>query len=49
MAAFQYLFSGGDEEKTKKARQALTIAIIAMVVGVMAGSAGLLIKAFFGA
>lgn len=44
VAAFQYLFSQGDETKITQARNALVAAIAAMVIGVLAGGVSVLIQ-----
>jgi len=38
LAAFQYLTSGGDKEKTKKANNMLMYAVIAIVIAILAFS-----------
>lgn len=45
-AGFQYLISQGDETKIKKAKDFLIYAIVAMVVGVLAGSMSVLVQQF---
>ena len=45
-AAFQYLTSQGDTERVKAAKQFLVYAIVAMVVGVLAGSVSVLVQQF---
>ncbi len=47
-AAFLYLTSGGDEEKTKKARSYIIYAVIALAVGILAQSIVALVGNFLG-
>lgn len=43
-SAFLYMFSGGVEAKISSARKTLTYAIVALVVGILAGSVGAIIQ-----
>jgi threonine/homoserine/homoserine lactone efflux protein len=47
-AAFLFLTSGGDEEKTKKARQYIIYAVIALAVGILAQAIVALVGNFLG-
>lgn len=47
-SAFLYMFSGGSDDKVKKAKDTLTYAIIAVVVAVLAGGVGVLVQNFIG-
>jgi len=47
-SAFLYMFSGGSDDKIKKAKDTLTYAVIAVVVAVFAGGAGVLVQNFVG-
>lgn len=47
VAAFRYLTSGGNEEKTKEATKALRYAAIAIVVGLLAKGIPAIIGSFF--
>ncbi len=47
-AAFLFLTSGGDEEKTKKARQYIIYAVIALAVGILAQAIVALVANFLG-
>lgn len=46
-SAFLYMFSGGSDDKIKKAKDTLTYAIIAVAIAVLAGGVGVLIRNFF--
>ena len=46
-SAFLYMFSGGSDDKIKKAKDTLTYAIIAVAIAVLAGGVGYLIRNFF--
>ena len=47
-AAFTYLTSGGDEEKTKKAKNIIVFAIIAIAVALLATAVTPLVQTFLG-
>jgi threonine/homoserine/homoserine lactone efflux protein len=47
-AAFLFLTSGGDEEKTKTARQYIIYAVIALAVGILAQAIVALVGNFLG-
>lgn len=47
-SAFLYMFSGGSDDRIKKAKDTLTYAIIAVVVAVFAGGVGVLVQNFIG-
>ena len=47
-AAFTYLTSGGDEEKTKKAKSTIVFAIIAVAVALLATAVTPLVQTFLG-
>jgi len=47
-AAFTYLTSGGDEEKTKKAKNIIVFAIIAIAVALLATAITPLVQTFLG-
>lgn len=49
LAAFNFLTSGGSDEKVKKAKGMLRNAVIALVVGLLCGSIILVVTAFFDA
>ena len=49
VAAFNFLFSGGEEEKIKKAKSYLTYAVIAVAVAVLSKGIVYLVEVFFGA
>ena len=49
LAAYDFLFSGGDETKIKDARKKLIYALVAFVVGLFAWTAVLVIANFFDA
>ncbi len=46
-AAFLYLTSGGDEEKTKKAKSYIIYAVVALAVGILAAGIVTLVGSFF--
>jgi len=47
-AAFLYLTSGGDETKTKKAKDIIIYAVIALAIALIAQGVGALVKSFLG-
>ncbi len=49
LAAFQYLTSSGDTEKTGKAKNTLIYAVVAVVVALLAGGLVSVIRGFIGA